>query len=328
MLKAIELTCEYLKNPVGIGERNPRFAWIIESDLQNVIQETYRIQVAVNESFKDILWDTGVVNSSESIHIRYEGPVLSSSSRYFYRVKITDNHGRESLWSDAAYFETAMLDNSEWKARFISHEKDAGNFSKGYLLRKEFLLDGEIEFARIYSTALGLYELSVNGCRVGKELLAPGWTSYKKRLQYQTYDVTNMLKSGENAIGATIGCGWYKGDLAGWTGKRNIYGDKNALLLQMLVRYKDGREELILSDESWKSIESPIIYSEIYHGETYDARLEQTGWDCPAFDDLNWHPVQVMDYDMSVLVPTDGLPVKRQEIIKPEALIITPKGER
>jgi alpha-L-rhamnosidase len=328
MLKAVELTCEYLKNPIGIGEMNPRFAWIIESDLQNVIQETYRIQLAVDESFKEILWDTGIINSSESVHIRYKGPALSSSARYFYRVKITDNHRQESPWSDAAYFETAMLDNSEWKARFISHENDAGNFSKGYLLRKEFLLDGEIEFARIYSTALGLYELSVNGRRVGEELLAPGWTSYKKRLQYQTYDVTNMLKSGENAIGATIGCGWYKGDLAGWTGKRNIYGDKNALLLQMLVRYKDGREELILSDESWKSFESPIIYSEIYHGETYDARLEQTGWDCPAFDDLNWHPVQVIDYDMSVLVPADGLPVKRQEIIKPVALINTPKGER
>ncbi|HHV97962.1 MAG TPA: family 78 glycoside hydrolase catalytic domain [Clostridiaceae bacterium] len=329
MLKAVKLKCEYLVNPVGIGETRPRFSWILESDLRNVRQETYRIQLAVDDCFNTILWDTGTIHSSESAHVEYNGPALASSTRYFYRVKITDNHGQESSWSDVAYFETAMLDNSQWKARFITPEKmGAGNSSRGYLLRKEFVLDGEIEFARIYSTALGLYELSLNGCRVGDELLTPGWTAYKKRLQYQTYDVTNMLKNGINAIGATIGCGWYKGDLAGWLGRRNLYGDRNALLLQMLIRYKDGREQLILSDESWKAIEGPILYSEIYHGEIYDARLEQNGWDSPGFDDSNWRSVETIDYDMSVLTPQDGLPVKRQEFFKPISLITTPKGER
>lgn len=282
MLKAVKLKCEYLLNPIGIGEAKPRFAWIIESDLRNVMQETYRMQFAVNEHFDTIFWDSGTVQSSESVHIEYDGPALASSTRYFYRVKITDNHGQESPWSDVAYFETAMLDNSQWKARFITPEEtDSGASSKGYLMRKEFIPDGEIESARIYSTALGLYELFVNGCRVGDDLLTPGWTAYKKRLQYQTYDVTDLLKNGINAIGAVLGCGWYKGDLAGWTGKRNIYGNKNALLLQMLIRYKDGREQLLLSDESWKASDGPILYSEIYHGETYDARLEQDGWNFP-----------------------------------------------
>jgi alpha-L-rhamnosidase len=306
MLKAVNLKCEYLLNPVGIGEVKPRLAWIIESDFRNVIQKTYHLQVAVNECFYSVLWDTGKIYSPGSVHVEYEGPALASSTRYFYRVKITDNHGQESPWSEVAYFETAMLDNSQWETRFVTPEGlDAGDSSLGYLLRKEFKLDGEIAFARIYSTALGMYELTINGCRVGDALLTPGWTAYKKRLQYQTYDITDMLKNGINAVGASLGCGWYKGDLAGWLGKRNLYGNRNAFLLQMLIHYKDGREQLVLSDESWRTLSGPILYSELYHGETYDARLEQNGWDSPGFDDSSWSQVQAFETDMSSLTPQD-----------------------
>ncbi|NLM12812.1 MAG: family 78 glycoside hydrolase catalytic domain [Epulopiscium sp.] len=329
MLKAVNLTCEYLENPIGIGERKPRFGWIIESDKKNVVQQTYHIQVSMNEDFIDMVWDTGIVESSESIHIPYEGTELKSSTRYFYRVKITDNHGQESGWSDIGFFETALFDLSEWKARFITPEKDdEAKSSKGKLIRHEFALDGEIACARVYSTALGMYELYINGKRVGEDLLTPGWTSYKKRLQYQTYDVTDLLQKGNNAIGAIVGCGWYKGDLAGWVGRRNLFGSQTALLVQLFVRYTDGREQLIVTDENWKTSEGPILYSEIYHGETYDARLEKDGWDKPGFDDSDWNLVQLFDYPMSVLVPQDGLPVRRQETIKPIDMFTTPKGEK
>ena len=171
-----------------------------------------------------------------------------------------------------------------------------------------------------------MYELYINGKRVGNGLLTPGWTNYRERLQYQTYDVTDMLKEGANAIGATLGVGWYKGDLA-WKDNRNVYGKRTALLLQMLVRYADGREEIIVSDDSWKASDSPILYSELYHGETYDARQEQEGWNMPGFDDSHWDKAAVIDQDMSIVVPQDGVFVTRQETLKPISMFKTPKDE-
>jgi alpha-L-rhamnosidase len=329
MLKISDITCEYQKNPIGLGTKKPRFSWIIESDMYNVIQMLYRLQVSLDEKFENIIWDTGVVNSSKSVNVEYDGPSLKSSTRYYYRVRITDNYGQESMWSEIGYFETALMDASEWKAKFITPEnEDEGNSSKGKYLRQEFTLDGEIAFARIYATALGMYEIYINGKRVGDDLFTPGWTSYKKRLQYQTYDITNLLVNGANAVGAIVGAGWYKGDLAGWTGRRNVYGNRTALLAQILIRYADGREQLVITDETWKASDSPILYSEIYHGEIYDTRLEQSGWNLPNFDDGNWYPVDVLNWDMSTLIPQEGLPVRRQEIIKPISIVITPKGEK
>ena len=329
MLKAIELKCEYVKNPIGIGERNPRFSWIIESDGKNVLQRSYHLQIAADEKFKNIIWDTGMVESDRSVNIMYQGPSLSSCTRYFFRVKITDNKGAQSEWSETAFFETALLDSFLWKAKFISPEGDdeAGS-SKGKYLRKEFALDGEIESARVYATALGLYELYINGCRVGDALFAPGWTSYNKRLLYQTYDVTDMLNKGANAVGALIGCGWYKGDLAGWLGRRNVYGNRTALLLQMIIRCKNGKEYIIVSDDSWKASDSPVLFSEIYHGEIYDARLEQPGWNCAGFDDSGWYGAYVIEKDMSLLTAQDGLPVKKHESFKPLCMFTTPRGEK
>ncbi|WP_435620096.1 family 78 glycoside hydrolase catalytic domain [Thermoanaerobacterium thermosulfurigenes] len=329
MLKISDITCEYQKNPIGLGTKKPRFSWMIESDMYNVIQMSYRLQVSLDEKFENIIWDTGVVNSSKSVHVEYDGPSLKSSTRYYYRVRIMDNYGQESMWSEIGYFETALMGVSEWKAKFITPEnEDEGNSSKGKYLRYEFALNGEIAFARIYATALGMYEIYINGERVGDDLLTPGWTSYKKRLQYQTYDITDLLVNGANAVGAIVGAGWYKGDLAGWIGRRNVYGSRTALLVQILIRYADGREQIIVTDETWKASDSPILYSEIYHGEIYDARLEQPGWSLPNFDDNSWYAVDVINWDMSTLIPQEGLPVRRQEFIKPISMIITPKGEK
>lgn len=327
MLKVIKLKCEYLENPIGIGETKPRFGWIIESDMQNVIQETFHIQVATDHKFVNSLWDTGVVDSSVSVHIEYDGTELKSAKRYYYRVMITDNHGQVSQWSETGFFETALLDISLWEAKFISPESsEDGESSKGKLLRNEFMVKGEITFARVYVTALGMYQMCINGGRVGNDLLTPGWTSYKNRLQYQTYDVTDMLKVGENAIGAMVGCGWYKGEL-GWRAQRKFYGSQTALLMQLHIGYIDGSEEIVVTDKNWKASDGPILYSELYNGETYDAGLEQLGWDMPNFNDANWNLAEEIEYDMSVLTPQDGLPVRRQESFKPKAMFTTPNGE-
>ncbi len=329
MLKAARLRCEHQENPISIGESCPRFSWVLESDGHGVLQKSYRLQLAPSPDFSQILWDTGNVRSSQSVLVAYAGPALQSSTRYLYRVLVGDNHGEESPWSEPALFETALLDPSLWKAEFVSPEDEgAGGSSAGMMLRREFRVAGAIAFARIYSTALGVYELSLNGMRVGDALFTPVWTSYSKRLLYQTWDVTAMLRQGANALAATLGCGWYKGDLAGWLGRRNVYGSRTALLLQLLVRFADGREEVIATDGTWKASDGPILFSELYHGEIYDARREKDGYDRPGFDDSAWKPVHVLDHGMSVVQAQDGPLVRRQEVLKPVRFFATPRGEK
>lgn len=172
-----------------------------------------------------------------------------------------------------------------------------------------------------------MYEVYINGTRTGEDVFTPGWTTYSKRLQYQTYDVTTMLNHGNNTIGAVLGAGWYKGDLMGRAGRRNVYGDRTALLFQLLIHYKDGSSELVISDNSWKSANGPILYSELYHGETYDARLEAQGWDMSGFDDTKWDTAQLIDFDMSCVTAQDGVPVIKQEVFKAVSMFVTPKGE-
>lgn len=336
MLKAVRLRCEYLVNPIGVSTLSPRFGWTIESGLQNVRQTGYRLQVSKTDSFLSPLWDSGETDSDESVGVVYEGPALASRTRYFWRVRISvqgdtpviTSASCDSDWSESAFFEMAMRPE-EWTAGFISGEGD-GSWaeSKGTLLRKEFRLGEKIASARIHASALGLYELAINGVRVGDDVLAPGWTAYGNRLLYHCYDVTALLAPGSNALAGALGAGWYKGDLAGWLGRRNVYGDRTALIAQLVVEYQDGSQTVICTDETWKASGGPVLRSEIYHGELYDARLEQDGWDRSGFDDSLWRPVSVLPKDTRCLVPADGLPVRRHETFKPLSLIVTPKGEK
>ena len=163
------------------------------------------------------------------------------------------------------------------------------------LLRRGFRVDGTVARARIYATALGVYQLSLNGQRVGDHELAPGWTDYDKRVQYQTYDVTAQLRAGDNALGALLGDGWYAGSIA-WLGTDN-YGSRPHLSAQLLIDYTDGRSETIGTDGSWRATAGPFLQSDLLHGETYDARRLPAGWDRPGFDDSGWSPATVDDVD-------------------------------
>jgi alpha-L-rhamnosidase len=221
-----------------------------------------------------------------------------------------------------------LLEPSDWKAAWIEPglTEDVTKPGPVPMVRHAFTLRGPVARARAYVTSLGLYEMQLNGQRVGDDLLTPGWTSYNKRLQYQVYDVTPLLKAGANAVGVYLGSGWYRGDLAGWIGRRNVYGDRSALLLQMNVTYKDGRQETVGTDASWKAAMGPILMSEIYHGETYDARLEKAGWSAPATTTAVV-PVKTADHRKDDLVAPAGPPVRRIEELKPVRIFKTPGGD-
>ena len=175
MLTIKRLLCEHLENPIGLGERIPRFSWILDSQERNVLQRSYRLMVSEDPFFGRILWDSGEVGSDESLLVPYGGSPLSPETRYFWRAMVWDNHDNFSPWSETAFFETGLWDPQNWQAAFITGEapEDADK-SDAKLLRKEFTLSGDIVSARVYATALGLYELFINGRRVGDSLLTPG----------------------------------------------------------------------------------------------------------------------------------------------------------
>lgn len=330
MLCVEKLRCEYKVNPVGIDIMIPRFSWILSSDRRGIMQDAYQVQVAFgNNDFSRPLWDSGRMDSDDSVHVEYGGPPLLPCTRYFFRVRVWDNHGLVSEWSEPAFWETGILRSEDWKALFITPkvETDPLKPAPCPILRNEFEAAGEIESARVYATGLGLYELRINGEKTDDQLLTPGWTSYGKRLQYQTYDVTLKLKSGKNAVGALLGDGWFKGDLAGWQGKRNVYGTKPCFLMQLHIKYADGREQVVVTDHSWKASTGPILMSEIYHGEIYDSRLENPGWDEADFDHSSWEEVKELEIPKELLVAQENMPLRKIEEIKPVSVFKTPAGE-
>lgn len=331
ILEITQLRCEYRNQPIGLGIRKPRFSWQLHSNDVHVIQSAYRIQVSEGlHGFdeKEMVWDTGKVESDRSIHVEYRGEPLQSRGRYYYRVKVWDQKGRESPWSDVAMFEMGLLDSSDWEASWITPDPSVldPQSEEIFMLRRDFAVRDDIKRATIYATALGMYELELNGRRVGDWQYTPGWTSYHSRLQVQAYDVTNLLRSGNNAIGALVGNGWYKGIL-GWDPKKSIYGDQRALLLQLHIDYKDGTSQVVTSDRAWKASTGPILMSEIYHGEIYDARLEKAGWSEAGYHDDDWAGVIELEHPKDILIMQENEPARITEKLKPIALIETPAGE-
>jgi alpha-L-rhamnosidase len=324
-----ELTLDHKINPVGIGNKNPGFSWKIFEKGNNIMQTAYSIKVASDEKFSTskIVWQSGKVESDESNLQLYNGPELKSGQRYFWQVKIWDNKGKESKWSTPAFFEMGLLSPSEWKAKWIELAGDTLRYSPSPQFRKEFELTKTIASARIYVTSHGFYEIQLNGKKVGDQVLTPGWTSYGKRLQYQVYDVTDMLLKGTNAIGALLGDGWYRGTLA-WGNNWAVYGKKLGLLMQLKIIYTDGSESLVKTDETWKaSKDGAIRMNDIYNGETFDATRNLTGWSKPGYNDKNWQNVNIGNYKNDNLIASEGSPVRKIQEIKPVKIFRTPKGK-
>ena len=330
-LRIEALRCEYLADPLGIDVTKPRLSWTLASDQRGVKQSAYQILVASSAAAlaadQGDLWDSGRVSSDETAHVVYAGAPLASRQRAFWKVRVWDTAGEPSAWSEPARWEMGLLDPEEWQATWITPaiEEDTTKAEPSPMLRKAFTLDGEITRARLYATAHGTYEVNLNGRRVGESYFTPGWTSYQTRLQYQVYDVTEHVHAGDNAIGAMLGDGWYRGYYF-IQYERNFYGDRLALLLQLEVEYADGRVERLTSDESWRAATGPIRYADHYMGEFYDARLARDGWTSAGYDDSDWSGV-LTERDVDHLLVAECSPrVRKIEEIRPVEILTTPEG--
>lgn len=315
------LTCEYQTNPLGIDVLQPRLSWQMQSDRRGARQVAYRIFVASSErdseTASELLWDSSKIELDQSLHVTYDGQSLASGQRVYWKVRVWDETGQE-IESPSAWWEMGLLKSSDWKAQWIGASFFGGprTSSPSPYLRKEFTLQKEFVNARLYATAIGLYECYLNGSRVGDALLTPGWTDYCKHIQYQVYDVTELLRSGLNAMGAILGDGWGVGHIA-WVGRQR-YADRPQFLAQIVLTYSDGSKEIIRTDESWKVTQGPILESDMLMGESYDARRELTDWSHPGYEDGSWWPAEVFaDRGDASLVATNGPTVKRQEELRP-----------
>ncbi len=291
------------------------------------MQSAWFVRVATDNSFsgKGIIWESGWQQSGASILNAYAGPELKSGVRYFWQVRVRDNKERTSQWSSPAFWETGLLSKDDWTAKWIEIEGDTGRYSPSPHFRKEFTIEKNIASARIYVTSHGFYELHLNGKKVGDQVLTPGWTTYGKRLQYQVYDITGNLAKGKNAVGAVLGDGWYRGTL-GWGTNWAIYGKTLGLLAQVKIRFTDGTETTVITDETWTcNQDGAIRMSDVYNGETYDANKKLTGWDLPGYDESKWKKVKTGSYNNN-LVASEGAPVKKIEEIKPVKIFRSPKG--
>ena len=332
-LETSTLRCEYQKNPLGIDLVNPRFSWIIESDTHGQIQTAYQILVARDQADlnaeKGTMWDSGKVESDETIQIEYKGQPLQPFTKYFWSVLAWDKDGNKSDWSESSFFVTGALKQSDIAAKWIgcTDKKKQKIKIKGIklhhepspLLRTTFSVKKEVSEAYLVATALGEYEVFVNGKRIGDHELAPEWTDYLQKVQYQLYDVTDTIQTGKNCIGSVIADGWYMGNLGpGNPLKHTFYGQNRRFLCQLIVKYEDGTEETVQSGTKWTCYrDGPIRLADHFTGEIYDMNYEQEGWCTPDFDDAEWDNVVVDETKKVSLVAQKNEPIRIVKEINP-----------
>ena len=303
----IFLRCEYKENPVT-DEAAPRLSWELTATERNQVQSAYQILVATSTERlspeKADLWNSGKVSGSATSQIDYKGKTLLSRQICYWKVRSWDKNGVAGAWSSPARWEMGLLDKKLWKGDWIGLDLDHMGKGKIYhlppapYLRKEILVKKSVKKARLYVTALGVYEFSINGKKIGTDFLTPGWTDYDKRVYYQTYDVTSNLTSGANVLGTQLSYGWYAGYLGygllvGNPTVRAFYGKVPLLKAQLEIQYSDGTVESFQTNKEWKANHGALLESDMLNGETYDARLEWKDWQKSGFDDSSWKQAEV-----------------------------------
>ncbi len=305
-----QMTVNGRTNPLGIANDDISFSWASTAETHGLTQSAYQIRVGTKEHGDDV-WDSGRVASARQVDLTLPAAVrLRPATRYYWQVKIWNGEETASNWSSTSWFETGLLAAADWSgAKWIAAPVTAANgIAPRPLLRRVIQLPKQVQHARVYASAHGLYQLSINGQRVGDQYLAPGWTDYSKRIQHQTYDVTQLVQQGANAIGVGLGDGWHRGKVGlNW---RNVYGNTLALVAKLHVTYADGSTESFVTDGSWRAAGGPLVQADLQDGESYDARLEQVGWDRADFDASSWSPVVVASDDLAKLIPQPDEPVR------------------
>ena len=323
---------EGFTNPLGFYDASPTFSWKLPVSEDNKSQSSYHIVVASSEDLlpnNPDLWDSKMQESDQSTWINYAGEELESRQKVYWQVKYWNQDGEASDWSAINHFELGLLQNSDWKAKWVGlntaqdsiRGKEEVLIHKPQYLRKEFEISEDIVEARLYITAKGVFDVSINGKNVSDDVMSPGFTTYDKRIETLTYDVTDLFKSGQNAIGVELASGWYSGRLLwGTTPWDNSISPK--VLAQLEITLEDGSKEYILSDQSWKGITNgPLQFAEIYDGEIYDANLEMPDWTTADFDDKDWTNVEVSDLDNDVaLEPKRHTTVKNKIELSPKEI--------
>ena len=264
-------------NPLGFHDVTPTFSWKLPDGTR--AQTAYRIEVN-NES---VIWDSGWVESDQSVFVPYKGEPLQSRQRLNWRVNVKDEDGKEAGWSESATFELGLMSKDDWSGKWI-RPADEGSSEIEHVtrFRRQFEAADSIKTARLFVAARGVFEVSLNGQKVAEDHFANGFTSYKNRLDSLTYDVTDLLQEGENSFDAMLGFGWFAGRF-GFKGERHYFGPYPELLLQLEIEYNDGSKKTIVSDENWEAtFDGPIVSSSIYDGEHFDARKESTNWKPPT----------------------------------------------
>jgi alpha-L-rhamnosidase len=407
-LHAEALRCEYLTDPLGLGERSPRLSWEVVAPGRGRAQSAYRILVASSREnlarSQGDLWDTGRVDSAESSQVAYAGAALASRQACFWKVEVWDTKGGEGTWSQPASWEMGLLEPKDWSGKWVEakasagpvdlkilsakyesvdgkHGKDVtalvakkvepegisltvnndtlggdpakdakkhltvryaldGKETKVVLkedepfnvpapvvpyLRRDFDLRPDVRSARLYVTALGLYEIRVNGQRVGDHAFAPDWTDYNKRVRYQAYDVTSLVRGGQNVLGALVGPGWYAGHV-GFNNIQNRWGKVPALLAQLEVMHLDGSVERVSTDDQWMAHASPILQGDFLKGETYDARLEVPDWATAEVNPEGWSKATVRE-EKKLIESQVSEPVRAELEVAPKTVVAAGEGK-
>ena len=327
------LKCESKSNPLGIEEGSPRLSWALNSTDRGVMQTAYRILVSDNEEslVKNIgnIWDSEKTTSDQSIQVKYQGKKLEPAKGYLWKVMVWDNKNHFSKWSKIASWQIGLLSKEDWiNAQWIAYEKIPDSLMnplptdgkkdtyKGNnilpLLRKSFDIKKRVKKATMFICGLGQFEMSINGKKIGDHFLDPGWTKYDKQALYVPFDVTNNLKTGENAIGVMLGNGFYYiPPVSGRYRKLKVAFGYPKMICRLLVEFNDGTVQNVISDTSWKTTPGPITFSSIYGGEDYDATIEQKGWDLPGFK-LDW-------WKQAIIV--DGPPILNAQLSDPVKIV-------
>ena len=333
-----QIRCSGLENPIGTY-RDPDFSWILKARHRGQIQTAYQIIAGTDsnliETNKNIVWNSGLIVSDKTSWIPYEGTSLESGKEYFWRVRSWDEENKPSDWSKAGKFVTGLFIKDDWSAaKWIGYEDipdslllvpgvhgngdNLGDIAKKRTIvpcfRKDFSIEKQVSKAFVFVSGMGHYELFVNGNKIGDRFLSPGWSDYRKTCFYNSFDITDNLKHGLNAVGAIAGNGFYNINRERYRKLVIAYGAPK-IILKLEVHYTDGTSEIITSDESWKTAPSPITFTSIYGGEDYNAELEQEGWNKPGFKDDSWKNVMLVKEPSGILRPETDWPVKISEVI-------------